>query len=270
MMKSILAVGVSVIAFGAVSAEAKTFGHIAGSVNYLSVDDIFFGGKDTDRWQYDVQGAVGFDLTPNWNLQLNADFTRDNWSNFAVDEGVDALSLGGIAFWRDPSKGLLGVEVNYTHVDFASQSNDGYLLALRGEYFGAAYTIGGRIYWAPSDFYTVDLDTVGGGLSATFYTSDKMAVSLRGNYQDYSFNGNSNDQYNLDITADVEYLFDNNLSLTGTLGYNTGNAFGSDFDTLTVGAKLKFYFGTEGTLANQHRTSTLEPTVSNLGIIWFD
>ncbi len=275
MMKSILAAGVSLLTLAAVStAEAKTFGHVAGGVNYVDNDDAFFGGKDVNQYQFNFQGAAGFDLTPTWNLQFDTSFNSDRFSGDTFGGktvAMDTWRAGTQAFWRDSATGMVGLEVAYQTVDFSSIAIDGFFVGLRGEYYaGDKFTVGGGVNYNTfeASFYT-DLDTLGVNLFGTYYASDKVGISLRGNYSSTDIKSAPDNLDTYGISADVEYLFQNNLSLSGSLAYGSTDFITQDFDKFTVGAKLKVYFGTEGSLANQHRTSTLEPTASGFGIPFF-
>lgn len=275
MMKTILAAGVSLLALTAVStAQAKTVGHVAGGVNYVSNDDSFFGGKDIDQWQFNFQGAAAFDLTPTWNLQFDTSFNSDRFSGDIFGGktlALDTWRAGTQAFWRDSSTGMVGVEFAYQTIDFQSISIDGFFVGLRGEYYaGDTFTVGGGVNYNTysADFYT-ELDTIGVNLFGTYYANDKVGISLRGNYATTDIEMAPADLDSYGISADVEYLFQNNLSLSGSIAYASTDFISDDFERFTFGAKLKVYFGTEGSLANQHRTSTLEPTNNGFSLPFF-
>lgn len=277
MMKSILAAGVGLLALTAASAaEAKTVGHIAGGASYVGNDDDFFGGQDVDQYQFNFQGAAGFDLTPTWNIQFDASFNTDrfNGDTFGgpTTVALDTWRAGTQAFWRDSASGMFGIEVAYQSIGFSSVVFDGFFVGLRGEYYVSdAFTIGGGVNYNTygADFAGYDLDTVGANLFGTYYASDKLGISLRGNYASTDIAYAPDNLNSFGISADVEYLFQNNLSLNGSIGYGNTDFVSQDFDRFTVGAKLKVYFGTEGSLANQHRTSTLEPTNAGFGMPFF-
>jgi len=273
MMKSILAAGVSLLALTAVSAaEAKTVGHVAGGVNYVDWDEDVFGGKDINWWQMNFQGAAAFDLTPTWNAQFDFSFNSDRLSGDAFSGksiALDTWRAGTELFWRDSTQGMVGLEVAYQTLDQA-QSLDGYLVALRGEYYSSdAFTFGGGVSYNSFDDSGVSLDTWGGNVFGTYYANEKTGISLRANYNSTDLPGSSPEVDTWGVSADVEYLFDNNLSLSGSLGYSSIDVVSDDLSRLTVGAKLKIYFGTEGSLANQHRTGSLEPSQSGFSLPFF-
>lgn len=266
-MKSLLASGVCLLALTTV-AQAKTVGHVSGSGTYVFVDDDVFGGKNVDQFEFNFNGAAGFDLTPTWNVQFDVNF---NSANFVGDDlfsgkdiSIDTWQAGTQLFWRDPTQGMVGIQAAYSDMSFFTIGLDGFLVGLRGEYYGSdKYTIGGAIAYNALEQGSGELNTTTGSLFATYYSGAQTAISLRGEYGTFD-TGSSTDLDTWGISADVEYLFQNNLSLTGGLGYGSTDFGGSDVDQFTVMAKLKVYFGTEGTIANQHRTSTLEPIpVSN-------
>ncbi len=273
MMKAILAAGVSLLTLTAVSAaDAKTVGHVAGGVNYVDPSDDLFGGKDLTWWQVNFQGAAGFDLTPTWNLQFDANFNSDRLSSNAFggeSAALDQWRVGSQAYWRDASQGMVGFELAYQTMG-AETSIDGVFAGLKGEYYGSdAYTLGGGVNYNTYDTSGGSLDTWGGNLFATYYANEKTGISLRGNYSQTDLSGSVAGIDTWDISANVEYLFQNNLSLSGSLGYASADAGEGDFSRLVVGARLKVYFGTEGSLANQHRTGTLEPTTSAFNFPFF-
>lgn len=261
-MKSLLASGVCLLALTTV-AQAKTVGHVSGSGTYLSFDDDLFSGKDVDQFKFNFNGAAAFDLTPTWNVQFDANFTTANFTGDDIFSGkdisIDTWQAGTQLFWRDPTQGMVGVQAAYSDLSFFTVGLDGFLIGLRGEYYGSdQYTIGGAIAYNALEQGSGELNTTTGSLFATYYTGAQTAISLRGEYGTFD-TGGSSDPDTWAISADVEYLFQNNLSLTGGLGYESTDFGPADFDQFTVMGKLKIYFGTEGTLANQHRTSTLEP-----------
>jgi len=134
-----------------------------------------------------------------------------------------------------------------------------FLAGLLGEYYGSdQYTIGGAISYNSVGAGSADLDTTTGSLFATYYSGTHTAISLRGEYGTFD-TGSSSDVDTWAVSADVEYLLENNLSLTGGVCYESTDFGPADLDQYSVMAKLKVCFGTEGSLANQHRTSTLEP-----------
>ncbi len=274
MMKSILAAGASLLTLAAVSAaEAKTVGHVSGSTTY--VDSDIFGGKDINEYKFDFEGAAGFDLTPTWNIQFDTHFTSDRFTSDDAFGGktlaIDTWRAGTQVYWRDSTQGLFGVEVAYNTIDggFGSGALDGFLAGLKGEYYGSeAWTLGGGItYNTYEAFGGKSLDQFGGDLFATYYVNEKTGISLRGKYSSLDV-GTDIDTWK--VGADVEYLFQNNLSLAGALTYSSfSSGSSSDVDAFTFGAKLKVYFGTEGSLANQHRTGTLEATSGAIDIPLF-
>ncbi len=273
MMKSVLTAGVSLLALAAVSAaEAKTVGHVAGGVNYVDWDDNLFGGKNVDWWQFNFQGAAAFDLTPTWNVQFDTSFNSDRISGDTFGGksiALDTWRAGTELFWRDSTQGMFGLELAYQSLDQA-QSLDGVFVGLRGEYYSSdAFTFGGGVNYNTFETSGVSLDTWGANLFGTYYANEKTGISLRGNYASTDLPSSSPEIDTWGISADVEYLFENNLSLTGSLGYTSIDVVSDDLSRLTVGAKLKVYFGTEGSLANQHRTGTLEPTTAGFNLPFF-
>jgi len=273
MMKSVLTAGVSLLALAAVSAaEAKTVGHVAGGVNYVDWDDNLFGGKNVDWWQFNFQGAAAFDLTPTWNVQFDTSFNSDRLSGDAFSGksiALDTWRAGTELFWRDSTQGMFGLEVAYQTLDQA-QSLDGVFVGLRGEYYSSdAFTFGGGVNYNTFETSGVSIDTWGANLFGTYYANEKTGISLRGNYASSDLPSSSPEIDTWGISADVEYLFQNNLSLTGSIGYTSIDVVSDDLSRLTVGAKLKVYFGTEGSLANQHRTGTLEPTTAGFNLPFF-
>lgn len=273
MMKSVLTAGVSLLALAAVSAaEAKTVGHVAGGVNYVDWDDNLFGGKNVDWWQFNFQGAAAFDLTPTWNVQFDTSFNSDRLSGDAFSGksiALDTWRAGTELFWRDSAQGMFGLEVAYQTLDQA-QSLDGVFVGLRGEYYSSdAFTFGGGVNYNTFETSGVSIDTWGANLFGTYYANEKTGISLRGNYASSDLPSSSPEIDTWGISADVEYLFQNNLSLTGSIGYTSIDVVSDDLSRLTVGAKLKVYFGTEGSLANQHRTGTLEPTTAGFNLPFF-
>jgi len=271
MMKSILAAGVSLLTLTAV-AEAKTVGHVAAGVNYVDWDEDLFGGKNVDWWQFNFEGAAAFDLTDTWNVQFDTAFNSDRVSSDVFggkNVAFDTWRAGSQLFWRDPTQGMVGLEVAYQSMDI-QYSIDGILVALRGEYYASdAFTVGGSIAYDTFDAGPVSFDTFTGTLFGTYYLNEKTGLTLTGKYGQTDFDVASTNIDSWSLGANVEYLFQNNMSLGGGLSYRSTDVESTDLSRLTVGLNLKVYFGTEGSLANQHRTGSLAPTRSEMGLPFF-
>ncbi|MFT3808929.1 MAG: hypothetical protein QM698_03360 [Micropepsaceae bacterium] len=273
MIKSVLTMGAALLAFGVTTAEARTFGHVAGGLSYVDDDD--FLNQNADAWSYGFQGAVGFDLTPSWNLQLGAAYSnQENDFQFAQGYSVDNWNAGAIAFWRDPSKGMVGGEVAYqrTQGSYTDTSWDGYLIGIRGEYYAPSYTIGGSLNYNTFEYseYNYDLNAYAGDVFITYYAGDRVGVTGRISFSSTDFPSTAPSYDRWTLGADVEYLVTENFSVSAVASYVAHDYFTEDFKTFKLGAELKFYFGTEGSLSAQHRTSTLKPSESSLGIYMFD
>ncbi len=271
MMKSLMAAGVSLLALTAV-AQANTVGHVGAGVNYVDWDDDLFSGKNIDWWQFQFEGAAAFDLTDTWNVQFDTSFNSDRVSSDVFggkNIAFDTWRAGTQLFWRDQTQGMVGLEVAYQSMD-VQYSLDGILVALRGEYFASdRFTVGGSVAYDTYDFGPGSIDTWTGTLFGTYYVNDKTGITLTGKYGTSDFDVATTDFDNWSIGADVEYLLQNNLSLGAGLAYRSTDVETTDLSRLTFGMNLKVYFGTEGSLANQHRTGSLEPTRSELGIPFF-
>lgn len=267
MMKSILAAGVSLLAFSAVTTAqaAPVVGHISGEASYVSYDSDVFSGKNIDSYKYNFNGAALFDLTPSWNIQFDSTFRSLTLSSDAFGGkslAIDTWDAGTQVFWRDTSKGLFGVTLGYNSLDLPfGESLDGFYAGLRGEYFANDHlTVGGGFVYNMFDGKG-QLSNYTGSLFGTYYVGTQTGISLRGQYASTDISGTGNSFETWGLSTDVEYLFQNNLSIAGSVGYEQADLpYGTaNFDQWTVGAKLKVYFGTEGSLANQHRTGSLAP-----------
>jgi len=261
MNKALLAAGVSLLALTG-AAAAGPVGNVSAGYTYLDFDDDLFGGKSVNWNQFNLTGSAGYDVGSNWMVQGDFSFRSDKLTadNSPIDAGIDTWRAGGQAFWRDSAQGLAGFELAYTSVD-AGFSIDGVLVGLRGEVFASdTFTYGAAISYNAFEGKGAQFDAWTGTAFATYYAGPKTALSLRLNGSNTEIDVSSNDLSTWGVGGDVEYLLDSNLSLTGGLAYATlDGGFGDDIDTFSLSAKLKVYFGTEGTLAQQHRTTTLEP-----------
>lgn len=274
MKTVIVALGAGLMALGAASAETRSFGHIAGSATWQ--DQELFIGANADLWKYNIQGAIGFEAAPRWNVQFDAAFTNDAYADLLFFDGpsFESYRAGTQIFWRDPSQGMVGVEFAYQSFAGFGDAIDGYVAGLKGEYYaGANTTIGGGLTYSllTPIFGSADAATFGGNAFVTYYASDTVGLSLRTSYNSTDIDISIGTQDIWTVSADVEYLFTGQMSVSASAGYTTNDYFAfNSFDAVSAGVKLKFYFGTEGSLANQHRNSTLESTITDLSIMPLD
>ena len=263
MNKALLAAGVCLAALTG-AAVAAPVGNVSAGYSYIDVDSNVFSGKSVNWNQFNLAGSAGYDVGSNWTIQGDFTFRSDRLSIDSMgsyEVSLDSWRAGGEAYWRDQSQSLAGFELAYTSVDVGPAVLDGVLVGLRGEVFASdTITYGAAISYNAFSGKGTDLRTWNGNAFLTYYAAPKTALSLRLGGSTTDIDSAPFTPETWSVGGDVEYLLDSNLSLIGGLEYRTTDFTVADFDTLAVSARLKVYFGTEGTLVQQHRTTTLEPS----------
>ncbi len=208
---------------------------------------------------FQLDGLLGY---------INRDDDVSDTSSFFSDDEVDGefvYGVGGHLFWRDPTKGLVGVTASYLEYEgdqdaydrFFSPDNKLYAPALsisrvgvEAELYLEQFTIAagaGYQYIDIKDNYTFgpnsdfEEDGLYGQLDISWYATDNLALSI----------GAATDP-NQDIlgTAGVEWA--PAIESFNGLSLFADGAIGDD-DYVSASLGVRFYFGQGDTLKKRHR-----------------
>lgn len=197
---------------------AGSFGGGGGFINtHLDADlddddDDDFEDVDWSTYNVDV-AALG--TCGAWNLQGDASYTNFN-PNTPFAKSNDAWHIGGAAFWRDPSHGLIGLDAAIISDEVTSKSNDGYRVGVRAEFFASDHlTVGGRVGYFDRDvsfFEPVSFKLVEQAIEASAfvkaYVHDDFALTATGDllWSDFRGGGPDAEVQGYGVTLRAEYL----------------------------------------------------------------
>lgn len=135
---------------------------------------LFLGAQDVDTWQ--LEGAYGFALSPNWRAQVEG-----NYSTIEVSPGgeLDAWGLGGHVWWQADSW-RLGVGVATTQYDDASDAEE-WTYAVEGSYdLGESFVVRGSYAQGSTDAAAVNVDTESVDVALVYYATPNIRLSVSG------------------------------------------------------------------------------------------
>jgi opacity protein-like surface antigen len=218
-------------------------------------DDGFGGAFDSAEGTF-VQGAVSVPLGTQFGFQLDAGMLQSEvkGANGLPDFDVDAHGIGGHLFWRDPSKGLLGLYAHQTEYDFDRPGNAGLTTRRYGAeaegYFGN-YTLKGFVGKDELDW--------------NFAVNDETYLVAKGEVDFYL-----NDNFML--FAGVDHSFEETSAVIGmeamagtgamSPSFFANASFGGDSQSMMAG--LRIYFGpSDKSLKARHRED--DPAVDLFG-----
>lgn len=238
---------------------------------------LFLGGggawTDSDYVDYDIATIVAggdfvIPVTGDWNIQLGGAWRRDKFDGTGLfDPEFDLSQFHGsaIGFWRDPSTGVFGIEaglydpIEYTGTSFIK------LGAVAEFYVSDMATLGGfgGVY-VPITPSETDTGFYAGG-HATYYLSDVLGVSGIARYQQVTFNGPIDFEYqSLRVGGKVRYLTSmSGVELNGSALYHNCHN-NNEFDSVTadgveIMAGIPIYLGgRSGSLVDIDRSNALD------------
>lgn len=205
-------------------------------------DDNNFGPVPLeDASGYFVQGAVSAPLAGQFGVQIDAGvMDGDADLRFGGDADINARAIGAHLFWRDPSKGLLGVYGAYTDYDIGGFDVSNKRIGVEGEAYIDRLTLKGFVGKDYTDYEIFGKeDYVAASASVDYYFTDNFLV---GAGIDHSFESTA-------FTVGFEMMGETggvSPSIFTDVSFNDGDT--------TLMAGLKVYFGPEGkSLIRRHR-----------------
>ena len=235
--------------------------------------DLQNGAGTVDVNTFVGSGAVVYNVEGDWYAQANFDFAShspDSNKTGGISLALDTWTAGGTFFWRDPSVGMLGVDVGYQSADVAI-SGDGFRAGLRGEWYpNDRWTVSGAVGWEEIDFHSFTrIDGWYANAGVKYYFNDRASLSLNGNYYTANINNASIDTNQWSVGVEGEYLIsrDTPVSVFGGFRYGDYNIdhVPNDPTQWTAYVGLKFRFGNDGApLVGQDREGAVSPTTTGL------
>ncbi len=290
-----LLAGVAALALSAGASEAADLEQIvtdptyaatiSGGVQFTWTDfnENFEDGDDDDDsgeigdWTSPF-GEAAVLWRPTGNINVQSDFAfhshrfdpaegKDDDPNFAVDQ----WHTGGVVFWRDPMMGLFGIDGAVGGIDFGP-AFDVFRIGGRAEWFlGDMATIGGGVGYHNLDIGAGKGDTDGVNVNAfvNFYATEDLSVKAEFDYLNLEFpSGADMDGDMWAVGGEVEYLLRDMFGGGSSVfvgGRYAEQEFDGDGEAITfehaqVFVGFRSYFVTGGSLANHHRTNTVDNT----------
>ena len=275
-----LAAGASCLAVAALAAasahpaaasNSKYAGLITLGYSYTDIDVNNGGIGNVSVNTFIGSGAVDYNVEGNYFAQLDfafASHSPDSGKTGGISLSLDTWTAGGTFFWRDPSVGMLGVDLAYQSADIGI-SGDGLRAGLRGEYYvNNRVTIGAAVGWEELDFHGLTrADGWYANAQVKYYVSDKTSLSLNANYYTADINNAPFDTNQWSVGLEGEYLISRETPVSVYAGVRYGDFnidnLSNDPTDWTAYVGLKFRFGNDGgSLADQDRNGALSPTTT--------
>lgn len=210
-----------VAALAPLSLSAYADGPAVSSINgKVSLE----GGNYNHNGGQAIQAAIAAPLGNSFGLQLD--------TAFGGTDGKDFSGFGAHAFWRDPSRGLVGLTASALRYDNFDVRRYG---AEAEGYFGP-FTLRGRAGYQNSDWK----DGAYYSLGARWYATQDLMVSISG---EHAVNRNIGH-----VTAEWQVP---SRSLPGLALFIDAAKGNKDFDMAIVG--VRYYFGGNKSLIQRHR-----------------
>jgi hypothetical protein len=218
---------------------------MGGVMNRDAIADESFGVLQGEQTVVIGEGSVSLPLGHSFGAQFDAAFGVD-------DDEHQMWGVGGHLFWRDPSKGLLGVIASYSEIEeffdqggglgIATTTRDMSRVGAEAELYMDQFTIAALAgyQWVEAQA-SGDDDGLFAKLDFSWYATDNLALSVGGEYSEGPGGA---------VTAGVEFQpFMNGLS--GLTLFADG-AYGNEDYYRALGG-VRFYFGQSKSLKARHR-----------------
>lgn len=181
-----------------------------------------------------VEGSFTIPLGHQYGLQIDgvaAEFDSNLFGH------IPGYSLGAHAFWRDPSRGLLGVYADYLYVD-SFGGLQFYTAGVEGALYLNRFTIDGTIGFKNGDMIDAEFYN---DIRASYYPTDNLMLYIG---QSYAFDTNS-------FNYGTEWAFARK-GRAATAVFAQGTAFEGGDQIISVG--MRVYLGKrQKSLLRRHR-----------------
>jgi hypothetical protein len=216
-----------------VAPSAAQLPAVSGLNGKLSLRGGLFDTDDADGEIYGVTGSVSLPVGHAFGVQADGMLG-------AVD-GELFGGVGGHAFWRDPSRALVGVYGGWSTID--GSGADSYRFGVQSGIYLGRFSIEGMLGWEGMEFDDFDdEDNIFGLADIAFYPTDDLRVSA--GYRRWD---------DKDIAAlGAEYQLPANWGGTSAALFAEGRMGTDDYKAAWGG--VRFYFGGEAkSLIRRHR-----------------
>ncbi|MGB7204391.1 MAG: hypothetical protein WBD37_02840 [Anderseniella sp.] len=268
--------GAAALAMAAGASDAADLEQVVHDPAWAATIQSGYQWSDISDFPVDLEGffgeaAVLRNFGGGLNVQGDFAFYNHDFTGKGSGKSVDAWHSGGILFWRDSNMGLFGIDAAFGQNDLIfGLEVDTFRVGGRGEFFvNDMITLGGGIGYhnLDLDFAGKTIDGLNANVFANFYVTEQLAVKGKFDYAGFDISNTGGKSFDaISFTGEVEYLLS---EITGT---NTSIFAGgryTEYDFSDGGGNLEIaqgfvgvrhYFVTGGSLANNHRTNTLDNT----------
>ena len=196
-----------------------------------------------------IEGSVTIPLGHRFGLQIDgvaADFDSD------LSGHIPVYALGAHAFWRDPSRGLLGAYADFVHVD-SFGGIQSYTAGVEGALYINRFTIDGAIGVQSGDVLDTEFFD---NIRVSYYPTDDLNLYIG---QSYAFSTNS-------FNYGAEWAFAGK-SRTATALFAQGDVFEGGNHGISAG--LRVYFGQrQKSLLRRHREDDPRAPISAPNLVY--
>lgn len=194
--------------------------------------DVNTGNYDSTTGGALVNGSFSLPLGHSYGLQVDGAFGQMIHENY---NGV-----GAHLFWREPSKGMLGLIASTNDLDGVDLSRVG----VEGEAYLGDFTLGGRASRQNGDADRGDVARIEG----SWYVTDNLMLDAYSERADTLMSNK----------ISVEWQ-PQSLGVPGLALFAASTVAGHDYDSTVIGAR--YYFGTNKSLKSRHRLDDPESLV---------
>lgn len=229
---------------------------------------------DDEEWDWNSPfGEAAVLWRPTGLLNIQSDFAfhshrLDLGSGKDENIAIDQWHTGGVIFLRDPTMGLFGIDGAVGGIDASFVGAvDVFRIGGRAEWFaGDMATIGGGVGYHNLDFSDgkPEVDGINFNAFVNFYVNEDLALKAKFDYAEFDISGEDFSYDMWSIGGEAEYL------LRGMFGGNSSVFVGGRYaetdldedviEDTQIFVGFRSYFVTGGSLANHHRTNTLDNT----------
>lgn len=166
----------------------------------ITKDDMSYPGREFSLGRSALVGnaVVFYPLSNDFGIQTDVELNQFKYDNNAIDGNSMNGAIGFHGFWRDPDKGLFGIQANAartrTDITGARYQNERYLIGPEAAYFSDRHSFYGRANYLSSSL-TLDAGSFNQTAPATgfslesewrYFMSDHLMVSALVGYERFS------------------------------------------------------------------------------------
>jgi hypothetical protein len=205
--------------------------------------------------------SIAHGLGGMWQGQVDGNFNSVQFDS-GGDGAVDVMRIGLGAFYEGGTS-RFGFGIGYDSINYGTR-DDGWDVGAGGEfYISNQFTLNGGASYINIDGGVPGslIDGDGWGLNGggTYYARERLSLGLQLSYLDFEFDSGGGNADIFGIGGELEYLCpDSPLSFLAAVRYHDIEISTIDGDATSLEVGLKWRFNTQGTLADQDRSGTLD------------